>query len=266
MRKRRDDGAFPDKDRSSGRIENYLRSYLGAFLDEYLLVANHSRISQLGRVERLGAARNVFRQLLGKRGDEIPDLVDPPSADPPATKAGLNCPDVNRAIRELRHRQSPGETYGTGAALTHQKVEPIELEVQRDHAARVHDDGAGGNLRFGSDSGRRFAFLEVREMLRADESRALQRCRALPPLADERRTSAQLRTGARQGERLELPRPRVVVEVEGAHDFPRLAAERDSTNLFKSEALSVVVTRVSPSCVTTTKSFTPYMTTSPDSA
>src|SRR6185436_16171888 len=95
----------------------------------------------------------------------------------------------------------------------------------------------------------------------ADKARALELGRPLPAAAHERCSGAQLRRGARQRERFELPRAGVVIEVERAHAPPLSFDGSDSINRLRSAALSVAVTSVRPSCTTTTRLSTPYITT-----
>src|SRR3954462_15040146 len=97
----------------------------------------------------------------------------------------------------------------------------------------------------------------------ADESRAQERRRALPAAADQRCSSAHLTGGSRQREWLQLPPPDVGLEIERAHASPFSVDGSDSISRFRSAAFSVVVTSVRPSCTTTTRLSTPYMTTRP---
>jgi hypothetical protein len=55
-------------------------------------------------------------------------------------------------------------------------------------------------------------------MRRGDVPRDLGAQRPLPPLANEQRTGAQLARRARERERLERASPRIVVEMDRAHD------------------------------------------------
>src|SRR5215210_9144485 len=52
VRERRNDGAFANQNRSSGSIEDHLRSDFGAFLYEDALVADYGSGAQLGRFKR----------------------------------------------------------------------------------------------------------------------------------------------------------------------------------------------------------------------
>src|SRR5689334_2052050 len=140
----------------------------------------------------------------------------------------------------------------------------IDFDIERNHTPTVDQHRSRGNFRFGRSSRWRVTFLEVNEVIAAYEPGAPQSRCLFPTVSDQRRSRAQLADRPRQRERLELTGARVIVEKEYAH---RVLSEpgRDSTNRFRSVALSHVVTSVSPSCTTTTNFSTPYITTRPPS-
>src|SRR5437762_10705259 len=228
-------------------------------------VVSDRRCARLLRsLHRCGAVRDVLHQLVGQGRDVLPHLIDPACFDLSAAKARLNAANVDRSIGELRGWQRSGEPDGARSTLAHEKIEPVQPEIERNHAARVHDDGAGRDLRFRRDGWRSVSFFEVCEVRRADESSALQRGRSLPATSDQRCSCSQLGGGTRQSKRLELPGANVVVKVERAHASPFSFVGSDSISRLRSAAFSSVVTSVRPSCTTTTRLSTPYMTTRPE--
>src|SRR5437660_2384097 len=97
----------------------------------------------------------------------------------------------------------------------------------------------------------------MREVRRRHEaSRAQAQC-SLPALAQQQGAGAELTDGTREGEGLEGPCLRVVVEKQVAHARSRSLRGSDSTSFFRSAERSTVVTSVNPSFATTTTSFTP---------
>src|SRR6185503_18581311 len=117
-----------------------------AFFYEYSRAANYGRVGECRRFKRLRPTRNVLGKLLGKSGDEVPDLIDPASPDFASAEAGLNRPEVDRSVGELRDGQRSGEPHRTRRAFAHQEVEWPDGEVERNHTACVDDDGSGRDL------------------------------------------------------------------------------------------------------------------------
>src|SRR6185295_8237534 len=103
--------------------------------------------------------------------------------------------------------------------------------------------------------------LEIVQHRGGDMARDRRTERARPTLAHEECARPQLSDRPRQRERLERACARVVVEVDGAHVCSRMLRGNVSISCLRSEARSVVVTRVRPGRETTTRSRTPYSTT-----
>src|SRR6185436_12597887 len=112
---------------------------------------------------------------------------------------------------------------------------------------------------------RRVDLLEIGEVRGAEERHGVPRQRRLPPAANDLRPRPKLRHRARQRERLEPPGAFVVVE-DDVHPRSRMFSGRFAMRALRSAECSFVVTSVSPLRATTTRSVTPYSTTSVPSA
>ena len=83
MRKRSDDGFASDQYRSRRRVEHHLRSDLGALFDEHAMLPD-SRCGDFGRrIQCFCAERDILHQLVGQRGDVVPNFVHPWILRPP---------------------------------------------------------------------------------------------------------------------------------------------------------------------------------------
>src|SRR6476661_7577044 len=133
----------------------------------------------------------------------------------------------------------------------------LQTRRKRWNESRICNKRSGWNHSISNQRPRCTGLIEMPEMLRCNEPGGFGAGDFFPPLASDYGAGHQLGHRSRQSERIEFPRGGIIVKEKRCHASSRKSLGRASSSVFKSVDRVVVVTRVTPLRVTTTRSFTP---------